>query len=541
MNKIVSKMIFGAALLMLAACTQDEMPDNGTTLPEGKYPLEIASVTMDVTHSEQPWCADAPQTRVSENTDGNSSKWDGGETIHVKLGNQETTYRVTDSNGTLELTGDQLYWTKRTDNVTAWYASPETDGTINLANQSNKLAYVLQTTVNNASCDEAVNLSFTHSLAKVRVVLQGSYKKVDGVKIKTYTTCTYTNGNHVTGSNEKWITMHKVDDMTYEANVVPDQQITAFQVNGVDGTLDNGGITPLEAKVSTITLTVNARLTPASPITITDDGEYTITGSGDQTITINGSPTVTLDGVTISNDNIPIRIIGGSPTLIIKGKTTLTTTSDYDAGIQLEGKDTHVQIKGTGTLEISIDDKDYYARGAGIGSGLGGTCGNIYINGITAIINSDCGAGIGGGDCGHCGDIKIENANLTIERPEGAAAIGCGLPYKENVITTCGNIEIINSDITANVGNIYEARPAAIGCCGVYNNQAKGSCGNITITLKSGQEKDDFLSKLTIFGNMEKVGLGGYDDNLAGKVGTIIWKKADGTVIETIPARDIQR
>lgn len=322
--------------------------------------------------------------------------------------------------------------------------------------------------------------------------------------------------------------------MTYEANVVPGQQITAFQVNGVDGTLDNGGITPLEAKVSTITLTVNVKLTPANPITITDDGEYTITGSGEQTITINGSPTVILDNVTISNDDIPIRIIGGEPTLIIKGQTSLTTTSESAAGIQLEGKDTHVKIQGNGTLEINNKN------GAGIGSGRSGTCGNIYIEGITAKIDPDYGAGIGGGDCGHCGDIKIENATLTIDKTEGAAAIGCGVPYSEDVITTCGNIEIINSDITANVGNKNAARPAAIGCCGVYGDQAKGSCGNITITLQEGQEKKDaFLSKLTIFGNVEKVGLGGYDDNLKGKVGTITWKWSDGSVIETTPARDI--
>lgn len=33
--------------LMLAACTKDEATDgNGTSLPEGKYPLEIAGVTV---------------------------------------------------------------------------------------------------------------------------------------------------------------------------------------------------------------------------------------------------------------------------------------------------------------------------------------------------------------------------------------------------------------------------------------------------------------------------------------------------------------
>lgn len=34
--------------LLLAACTQYEMPGDGNTLPEGVYPLEIASVAMDV-------------------------------------------------------------------------------------------------------------------------------------------------------------------------------------------------------------------------------------------------------------------------------------------------------------------------------------------------------------------------------------------------------------------------------------------------------------------------------------------------------------
>lgn len=54
-KNIVQKVIFGAAaLLLLAACTQDELAGDGTQLPEGKYPLEIASVTMSVEESKQP-------------------------------------------------------------------------------------------------------------------------------------------------------------------------------------------------------------------------------------------------------------------------------------------------------------------------------------------------------------------------------------------------------------------------------------------------------------------------------------------------------
>lgn len=42
--------------LLLAACTQDD-ESGGTTLSEGKCPLEIASVTMSVESSEGPLVA----------------------------------------------------------------------------------------------------------------------------------------------------------------------------------------------------------------------------------------------------------------------------------------------------------------------------------------------------------------------------------------------------------------------------------------------------------------------------------------------------
>ena len=85
---------FVALLLLLAACTKDELADDAR-LPEGQYPLQIAAVTLSVEGGEaQPW--GAPQTRVSETEDGMGSKWDGDEEIGVQIeGSTETaTYIV---------------------------------------------------------------------------------------------------------------------------------------------------------------------------------------------------------------------------------------------------------------------------------------------------------------------------------------------------------------------------------------------------------------------------------------------------------------
>lgn len=74
------------AALMLAACANDELTDGPVQdLPEGMYPLQIAGVSLTAESTAEPWDANAPQTRVSENTNDNSSQWDGGEEITVQL------------------------------------------------------------------------------------------------------------------------------------------------------------------------------------------------------------------------------------------------------------------------------------------------------------------------------------------------------------------------------------------------------------------------------------------------------------------------
>lgn len=499
-------MIFGAALLLFAACTQDDpLGDNGTTLPESMYPLEISSVTLDAEVSSQPWGADVPQTRVSENTDRNSSKWDGGEVITVQLGdNQTTTYKVVDAGGTLELTGDQLYWAKREDKVTAWYPA---NGEIRLDNQQDgNLAYVLQATTEKASFNSPVSLNFTHQLAKIRVVLTGEKAgNVEKVKIESYTSCTNTNGTVSTdGASVGEITMYKttLSDNTdcWEANVVPGKEIKRFRVNEDDWVDLSTTFTPLKGKVHEITITVNKKI----PVlqggeTITEPGDYIMRGNITSGVTLQGNGiNLTLDNVT-ANTETPIKISGGTSTIILQGNNTLTASAA--PAIWLMGENANVIISGTENSHLKVSSTD--------GSAAIGT--NYYDGSIETWTLP-------------CGNITIENASIEASSQFAAAAIGTGVGYQAP--GTCGVITIIKSDIKATaVEYLQRGKPAVIGTGGTDGQPM--SCKGINITLKDGQSKDAFLSKLT--GPYTKVGAGEGLNNASNTCGPINWYNSDGS------------
>ena len=261
-----------AALLALAACTQDEtaIPTGEThaTLPYGEYPLQIGGVTLDAESSAEPWSAEGPQTRVTEdNTDGKSSVWElnGSEMIGVRLGNETATYRL---NVGPSLTADkQLYWQNtQPATVTAWYPANET---VDLGDQSKGLAYVLQAEVPGATYDNEITLEFTHQLAKVRVVLNGTQAGLaQSVEVYGYTTCTNNEGAPVTGDTQDWVKMKHTTyaDGTecWEANVVPGN-ITLdnfVRINGQLATVNNDFPTTLDAaNMYTIDLTVGKPVT----------------------------------------------------------------------------------------------------------------------------------------------------------------------------------------------------------------------------------------------------------------------------------------
>ena len=180
-----------ALLLATAACTKDELAD-GDRLPEGQYPLEIARITLGVEGGEaQPW--GAPQTRVSEIADGNSSKFDADDKFAVQIDGKGKvgTYAVQDNNTVKAET--PLYWSDTGEHtVTAWY--PATDGTLDLGDQSQSLAYLLGGT-GTGDYQTDVTLSFTHQLAKVRVTpSDDALDQVQSLQLYTYTQCTYEKG-----------------------------------------------------------------------------------------------------------------------------------------------------------------------------------------------------------------------------------------------------------------------------------------------------------------------------------------------------------
>ncbi len=504
-KKMMNKWIFGAALLLFAACTQDELTEQGDTLPEGVYPLEISSVTLEAEVSTQPWGEDGPQTRVSENNpDRNSSKWDGVEVITVQLGdNQTTTYKVVDTDGTLERTGDQLYWAKREDNVTAWYPA---NGEIRLDNQQDgNLAYVLKATTEKASYDKSVSLNFTHQLAKIRVKVEGEKAgSVIDVKIESYTSCTNTNGEvkgNETSVSE--ITMYKVYDKTYEANVAPGRDITRFKVNGGEWVNLSKTVTPVAGNYHEITVAAKK----AWPNEV-NSGEYTISGESSQTVKLSGDATLILDGAVSRGAETAIRVTGGSPTIVVKG-----TKNDFQCSKTpiLLDPDANVTIKGyTNNAEDNklIVQAGDFCTGIGAAPGSDGNnipkaCGNITIENITLHANGSfgggnkAGAGIGtpGGNAGSCGDITIKNSVVYARGGQGAAAIGTGCNVYCDV--SCGKITINHSQIYATVDYFYaidylNGYAAGIGHGAWLGNHITGTVGEIVITTD--EEKDEFFS-----------------------------------------------
>ena len=304
-----------ALLLATAACTKDELAD-GDRLPEGQYPLEIAAVTLSVEGGEaQPW--GAPQTRVSENADGTGSvwEWDGSEMIGVQLGDKTTTYTL-NTDHTL-LADRQLYWTSTAPNqpVTAWY--PATDGNLDLRDQdTNGLAYLLHGTGTGDHLTP-VTLTFTHSLAKVRVTpTDDALGEVQSLQLYAYTQCTYEKGTVVQGSQEGWIKMKKCEYTEnsnaitcWEANVVPGYEIKKLRANGTEERDLSAAINPVAGKFYNITLDKDKGYTEVSEGNYTVDNEKGLRNLA-KLVNSNGGKTpinITLTGdITLTEEWTPI-------------------------------------------------------------------------------------------------------------------------------------------------------------------------------------------------------------------------------------------
>ena len=436
-----------ALLLATAACTKDELAD-GDRLPEGQYPLEIARITLSVEGGEaQPW--GAPATRVSENGDGTGSvwEWDGSEMIGVQLGDKTTTYTL-NTDHTL-LADRQLYWTSTAPNqpVTAWY--PATDGTLDLSDQSQSLAYLLGGS-GTGDYQTPVTLTFAHRLAKVRVTPTGdALGEVQSLQLYTYTQCTYEKGTVVQGSQEGWIEMKKCEYTEngnaitcWEANVVPDYEITKLMANddGKERTLSSG-ITPVAGKFYNITLNKDLGYTEVSEGNYTVDNEKglknlakLVNEQWNLGINITLTADIDLSGI----DWTPIGIDynhqytgtfnGGGHTI-----TGLTVTgSDQYVGlfghIGSGGKVMNVTLKD---VKIATTNSDGYAGGVA-GDSFGGNIENCSVSGSVSgttfaggVVGSQWGGSITG--CNSSATVKgvIFAGGIAGETNSGASLTGC--------------------------------------------------------------------------------------------------------------------
>ena len=386
----------------MAACTQDELAEQGNTLPDGEYPLQIGSVSITAESGEQPW------TRVTENEDGTGSEWewDGMEKFAVRLGDETAVYTL---NPDHTMTADrQLYWKSTAPaTVTAWY--PATDGALDLGGQDNGLVYVLRATADNASYDTPVSLQFEHQLAKVRVVTKGTVN-VGSISIRYPNLCVVNEGIVTSVGSPDYLDSYKTYyegiGTCWEINLPVGNDIEFCRVTPIENSaiMKNAPLTPpvtLEAsKVHTITITANREGTQTIDLStltdtheINDNGTYYVTGTGQYGIRVtNGNPDIYLEDAQISvSSGNAIDITSGNPTIHVKGN------------------------------DNSRDDA-LTTRGGNGGSGIGGnhaTCGNIEISNMTVHAhgsdeNGDfLSAGIGGSGNNGCGTITIDNATIS--------------------------------------------------------------------------------------------------------------------------------
>ena len=305
-NRLFTTICLMAAILF-TACTQDELAEQGNTLPDGEYPLQIGSVSITAEASEEPW------TRVTEKPDGSGSVWQPYDAITVSLDGETATYTYDGSAWTSEA---PLYWKNtQTAEVTAWY--PATDGALDLGGQDKGLVYVLRATADNANHNTPVNLQFEHQLAKVRVIVKGTADVID-VEAIIPIDCDVKEGKIVNigtiipRNHLMFKTNYEDIGPCWEINLPPspDYQIENFMVSTSDPIDIQCDITPsitLEAgKVHTFTLTVHRKDTKTIDLSngdyiINDDGTYYFSGTAGHAIRVTGgNPNIYLEDAQIS-------------------------------------------------------------------------------------------------------------------------------------------------------------------------------------------------------------------------------------------------
>ena len=478
------------AAILFTACTQDELAEQGNTLPDGEYPLQIGSVSITAESSEEPW------TRVAENeTDGMGSHWTGGERIGVRIAGSEETgiyiINVDDAGNVTVEPETPVYWkSTQTAEVTAWY--PAEASRVSLGSQHmDGLTYVLRGT-GTGNHQSPVTLKFEHQLAKLRVVAKGT-AEVRDISIWNVPMICYIEEGKITGQDNSTgiIPMLPVEregiGTCWEANVGPGVEIKSFIIENTETVSQiydlTSPVTTQAGALHTITWTVNNEGTTTIDLSnedciINDDGTYYFSGTGSHAIRVTGGqPNIYLEDAQISvSGGNAIDITGGNPTIHVKGNDNEVSSSD-GAGIYVaEGYSVTITSDDKTANSITLTGKGGAGIGGYLASGQHSACGNIIIQNVTVIASSSYSLGmqgynpgIGGSGNAACGKISITNAIVYAYGSngpnQGSPAIGAGLDDSMNP-GSVPTIQIETSDIYAHRGNYADY----IGQSGDRNN-----------------------------------------------------------------------
>lgn len=472
------------AAILFTACTQDELAEQGNTLPDGQYPLQIGRVSITAEASEEPW------TRVTEKPDGSGSVFQDEDRIGVRIAGSEETgiyiINVDDAGNVTVEPETPVYWkSTQTAEVTAWY--PAEASSVNLGFQHrNGLTYVLHGT-GTGNHQSPVTLGFTHQLAKVRVVTKGT-AQVRNISIRNVPTFYTIEEGKITGQDTYLsdIPMLRVEregiDTYWEASVGPGAEIKYFDLGGMNCAL-NTPVTTQAGALHTITWTVNNEGTTTIDLLnedciINDDGTYYFSGTASHAIRVTGGkPNIYMEDAQISvSGGNAIDITGGDPTIHVKGNDNEVSSSD-GAGIYVaEGYSVTITSDDKTANSITLTGKGGAGIGGYLASGQHSACGNIIIQNVTVIASSSYSLGmqgynpgIGGSGNAACGKISITNAIVYAYGSngpnQGSPAIGAGLDDSMNP-GSVPTIQIETSDIYAHRGNYADY----IGQSGDRNN-----------------------------------------------------------------------
>lgn len=490
-----------ALAIGFAACSQDELSPTGTA--EGNAVL-IGSVSI----------GGEVETRVSENPDdgGKSSLWDFDGTeriaVQVKDGVQGVYTLMTDKS----VTADQpTYWTRSgSQTINAWY--PVECGNIDLSNQSaGHLAYALFATATGTYPD-AVELNFSHSLAKLRVRLKGDVEVIEKIVARHFTSCSLnTTDGTVTGNDEGDITLTKANYGTetyWEANFAPGA--VANDVLRFNDSFNAGiaSVTQFEAgKIYTATYTVmtsdivtfegctlaewkpagddiEAEPTPGQLYAIDDDGTYLVSSAAglmawaemarkDPTISCRLTGNFTLPSTykwtPIGDGEKPFSGTfdgGGYNILNLKVNSTVTDSKGrLVAGMfgEVTGTVKSVQLYGSGTgIEVESDQPGL-AAGMVAGTLTGGTisnCTSYPYDYIVAKAPSDVYVGgvVGYNDNG----FVAGNEFVFSTRLRGIATANDGTAYVGGVAgANVGKDAVVIGSLSAAITESYVDSPAS--------------------------------------------------------------------------------